>query len=568
MKLLIKNAKVVDGTGNPWFWSDVLVEDKEIKLVEPKLDVRADRTIDTEGLVLAPGFVDPHDHTDGSFIFHPDMESHVTQGITTEIMGLCGTSVFPDKETFLDSQARFYGTRVMAYSKQFSTSDYDWHSLTEYAKLLMSRRPAINAVSLIGLSCILWKAGYRPVSEADVRKLTAKEIAKMKELIKQGFEEGAPGLSSTRDYTPGQYLELDDWIEPLKLAAQYNLTWFPHTKYVCTPEGLREAVELARKTGVKLHIAHVNAAPNFAHGDVNPLYECLAIIDTARAQGLDVTFDVIQWMNYCYPRGSWIYQLRHFCKVYPDKPLKGTESIEEFRKAAENPAYREEAKNTIEKYVGRAANRYEFLFKEHLDSFILIKTGDERLEGKTLGQIAKGMSTNGRNLFYDISFGVSPILANCSPDTVLIWPLTSGHPNRENVLEASNHPLGMPSLDVPTMAVPVDQYYSPSTYGTFPYFYRNAIERGVRMEEAIRKMTSYPARVLRLTDRGIIRIGMKADMVIFDPVEFRPGNNLYDPTARALGLHYVIVNGRVVLDNGKLTEERPGEFLLRGRKGV
>jgi N-acyl-D-amino-acid deacylase len=454
---------------------------------------------------------------------------------------------------------------VLWYTKEYARSPYDWNSLTDYATLLRSREPAVNVVPLIGLAPIVWKAGYRPTKETDARKMTAQEMEKAKDLMRQGFEQGAFGLSSTRDYNPNQYVDPSDVVELLKVAAEYRRTWFPHTTHVCTPEGVKEGIEWALEAGVKLHIAHFNVIPNFYPGNTNTIYNCLGEIDTAREQGFDVTFDVMTWFNYCYPPGTLIHTLRHMCKVYPDTPLRGTESVEEFRKAGMDPDYRDKVKYTIEEYIHRAAIRYGFLHREHLDSVLLVNTGDERLEGKTLGQIAKERGENPKDLYYEIGFGVSPIL-NTSPDTVVIWPLTTSHPYEENVVQALSHRLATPSIDTPTYAVNAKEHFNSSTYGAFPRGFRLMVDHGIRMEESIRKMTSYPARILGLSDRGIIGEGMKADLLLIDPVEFGPGNNLINATEKAHGISYVMVNGRLVMDNGELTKERPGGVLLRKSK--
>ncbi len=566
MNVLIKNAKVVDGTGSPWFWSDVLVQDDEIKRIDRKIDdVRADRTIDAEGLVLTPGFVDVHAHNDGTIIFHPDMECDVTQGVTTDVLGLCGYSPYPDKENYMGHLTYNLARRVLWYRTAFARSEYDWNSLTDYVNLIMSRRPAINMVPQIGLSALIWKAGFRPTKETEARRMKPAEMAMVKQLLVQGFAEGGAGFSTTRDYTPNQYIDPEDVKEVLKVVAAHNRTWFPHTKDVCTPEGIKEGIEWAQETGVKLHIAHVNVLPNFAFRGVNTLHECLGLIGTARERGVDVTFDVMSWMNYCYPKGTLIFSLLHYSRVYPDKPLPGTESIEEFRKAAQSPDYREQVKYTVENYVHRAAIRYSYFFKDYLNSVMLFNTNDERLEGKTLGHIAAERGENAKDIYYDLSFEISPILKT-SPDTIVVWPLTTGHPFEENTAQATMHPFGVPSIDTPTHGCPPEEHFNSASYGAFPRCFEFMRNHSFPMEETIKKMTSYPARILGLTDRGVIQEGKKADLVIIDPEEFGPGNNLVNATERAHGISHVMVNGKLVMDNKKLTEERPGQVLLKGRK--
>ncbi len=562
MSILIKNGQVVDASGNPAFHGDVEVVDGKISRIERNLGDGADRVIDAAGLVVAPGFIDPHCHNDGPIIFHPDMENYIFQGVTTGVLGLCGTSPYPDRETYLDFLSKVYGGDVFWYSKEFAKSDYQWRDLNEYNALIMSRRPAVNMAPLIGLGCILWKAGYRATTELEARRLTPEEIKTTVALIRQGFDQGAVALSTSRDYFPDRYLHPGDYAEPLKVVAEYNRAFFPHTKYLATPVGLHEIFGIVRGTGVRVHISHINVCPNWGYGSVNHIQECLGIIDTARDEGIDVTYDVIQNMSYCYGPGSTLRQFRYFCREWADGRLEGLEPFSLFRENCQDAGYRAIVKELVIQNVGRAEQYLAGMFAEHLDKTILIKTGDPRTEGKTLGVIGKDMGVDPSDLFFDIGFEISPIINN-SPDTVVIWPFSAGHPNEENVVKATDHPLGMPSSDYPVMATPVDYFYSPSAYGTFPFYYRKAIDRGVPIETVIRKMTSSPAQAVGLKDRGVLREGMKADIAVFDAVEFRCGADYYHPTAKSPGLEYVLVNGGVVLDRGELTAERPGQVLLR-----
>lgn len=563
VNILIKNGKIVDGTGSPWFRSDIEIESGRISRIARRIDKKADRTIDASGLVVAPGFIDPHCHNEGPIIFHPEMENDITQGTTTQVFGMCGTSPFPDKATYLDFLSKVYGGDVFWYSKMFAKSTFDWHSLTGFCDLVKDRRPAINVVPFIGLGTMLWKAGYKVTTEAESRKPTREEIAKTKELMRQGFEQGAVGLTTSRDYFPDRYLAAGDYVEPLKVVSEYGRVFMAHTRFLATVDGLREAVRIVQKAGVKFHVSHLNVCPNMSHEDVNRLAECLAIVDTAREEGLDITFDVIQNTSYCYGPGSLIRQLRYFCREWAPEQMEGVESFEKFCKAVASPDYRQKVRDIVVNYAGRAEQYLSGFFARHLDSTILIKTAAPELEGKTLGQIARKQGGDPRDLFFDIAFGLSPIVAE-SPNLVVIWPFTAGHPNDENVVKATNHPAGMPSSDFPVLATKVEYFYSPTAYGTMPFYYRKAIEYGVRMEEAIRKMTSLPAQVLGLKERGMLREGMKADIVVFDPAELRAAADYYNPTAKAEGIRYVLVNGRVCLDSGPLTNERPGEILYWG----
>jgi len=557
--ILIKNGKIIDGTGNPWFYGDIGIKDGTIKLIDRKLKVDADRIIDADGLVVAPGFVDSHCHSDGSVVFHPEMEAAISQGITTQTLGLCGTSPYPDKQTYIDLCSNVYGANILWYHKEFAKTNYDWNSLTDYSRLVMERRPAINVVPLIGLGTIMWKAGYQVAAAKDARRITDDEVNKAKELTEQGMMQGAVGLSSAFDYVPERYVDTNDLVPILKVVADYNGAWFPHTRGLATTDGVREGIELAKKAGVALHIAHVNPIPSIQYGDADPLPECLGLVDRARREGMDITFDVIQMGNYVYPHESLKYSWRYFCRMYPARPPEGVESFEQFFKNLEKPEYRDEVRRLVVKHVGEAERYLGPLFQYHLGDVMLIRTGDESLDNKTLGQIGKERGIDPADLFFDISFGISPLVPKGSKAAIII-PEDSEH---TMVVEATNHPLAMPSTDFSVFDAPLDYFWSPAAYASFPYYFRSAINHGVKMEEAVRKMTSFPAQSLGLPDRGILKEGLKADIVILNPSEFRNAADYNNPIAKAPGMINVIVNGKLVQDNGVLTLERPGQVILK-----
>ncbi len=220
MNVLIKNGRIVDGTGNPWYYGDIEVVDGKINRMARKLRTDADRTIDAEGLVATPGFVDTHCHVDGYCLICPDMAPYVFQGITTQTLGLCGHSVFPDKQTFLEVTSTSLGATF--YRNQVIESGYDWHSLTEYRQLVRSIGITIDVIPFIGHGNIQWKAGVRTLKARDVRKPTPQELEEMKRLTRQGMEEGAFGLSEGMDQPPNRYAEEDEIIELAKIAAEYN----------------------------------------------------------------------------------------------------------------------------------------------------------------------------------------------------------------------------------------------------------------------------------------------------------------------------------------------------------
>lgn len=221
MNILIKDGRIIDGTGNPWFYGDIEIEDGKIKRIARKLHGKADRTIDAGGLIVTPGFIDTHCHTDGYILSYPEMAPYVMQGITTECLGHDGYSPFPDKESYVEHTAASPWASLW-YSDEVRQSKYDWGSLNEFRRLVNEIGLGTDIVPLIGYGTIGWKAGYRSLKAADARRLTAKEIQEMKVLARKGMEEGAFGLSQSMDYAPQSHAHPDELIELAKIAADYN----------------------------------------------------------------------------------------------------------------------------------------------------------------------------------------------------------------------------------------------------------------------------------------------------------------------------------------------------------
>jgi N-acyl-D-amino-acid deacylase len=559
MKLLIRNGKIIDGTGNPWFLGDIEIEGDEIKQIARKLNVTADRTIDAEGMVVSPGFMDPHAHRDGLVLIHPDMEGDITQGITTGTLGLCGVSPFPDKETYLDHLSHWWGGAGLWWTREVAKSPLNWHSLKEYASVVTSQGISINVVPFLGFTDILWKAGFQVKQSSEIRKITPAEMEKVKELTRQGMEEGSPGFTSSFDYYCSRYVEDEDYVEPLKIVAEYNGVFMPHTYMVATPDGVKRAIAIAQKAGVQLHVSHMHHSPSTFYGNTDTTPECIGIVERARTEGKDITFDIIQNPGWAWPARLGPRMWRSLIRMYSGEPVEGTESLDSFIQHLQDPEYRKATKKRFVHCICQSAPYWDPFFKEHYNDAFVIRTGDAHLENMTLGEISRETGIEPLDIYFDACVGAGNIFPKGS-DPLFIWH-TIGKP--EIIVEATNHPLGMPSIDLPTIATPKEEQPNPFAYGAFPKYFVSALAQGTRIEDTIRKMSSYPAQMMGIYDRGILRRGMKADIVILDPKRFRsPADNL-NPVAKSLGLYYVIVNGKIVLENGKLTQERPGQVLLR-----
>lgn len=557
MNILIKNGRIIDGTGNPWYYGEVEIEDGKIKRMARKLGGKAGRVIDADGLIVTPGFIDTHCHTDGYCLSYPEMAPYVLQGITTETLGHDGYSPFPDKQSYVEHAASSPWASLW-YADEVRKSEHDWHSLTEYRQLISEIGLGIDIAPLIGYGTIGWKAGYRVIKAADVRRPTAKEFEEMKRLTRKGMEEGAFGLSQSMDYPPQRYAEAAELIELAKIAAEYNGVFAIHTRNIALPDGLREAGEVAKKAGVKLRIVHIGRRRTYLPlpGITNTLPENLGILERMRSEGMDVTADVMQTVDFGAAAELFKYTFFNVCMDYAPQPPEGVKTFDQFQEKLKTPKFREEVKQTVIKYIGDACRYYKDIYERNLGvHYLLINTGDEELEGKALGIIAQEKGLNAQDLFFDIAFGTSPLIAKGAKPSLIY----SGELH-EDIKKASAHWLSMPSTDmVPRPNPDLVPWYAP--YITMPRFFRDSIDSGIRMEEAIRKMTSFPAQSWGLYDRGLLRPGMKADIVILDPEEYRPLADFWHPSRKPAGVSYVLVNGKLVMDQGVLTKERPGKIL-------
>ncbi len=556
MNILVKNGRIVDGTGNPWFFGDIEIEDGKIKQIARKLAVKADRTIDAEGLVVSPGFIDPHCHVDGYCLIHPDMAPYVYQGITTETLGLCGYSPFPDKQTYLEHAGSTpWGT--LWWVDEVAKSGYDWNSLTDYRNLAVRIGISIDIAPFIGHGSIGWKAGIRTLKRVAVRKTTATEMDEMRRLTRQGMEEGAFGLSEAMDYAPNMYTDADEIVELAKIVAEYNGILAIHTENVGMPEGIRDAIEIARRAGMQLRIVHIGRRQGYLSGDTNTLPENLALLDRARGEGMDITADVLQTVDFGLSADAFKRSFFFICTRYATEAPKGMESFEGYLEKLKQPDFREEVKQTVIKYAGDSSRYFKQIYEEHMGIYTLINTGNDELEGKTLGKIAKMKGLHPRDIFFDVVFGTSPLLAEGVRPTIIM-----SMESKADIKKASWHWLTTPSMDMtPRQEPQITPWYG--AYITMPRFFRDAVDSGIRMEEAVRKMTSFPAQSWGLYDRGLLRTGMKANVVIFDPDEYRPMADWYNLTALTEGVNTVMVDGKIVLDQGELTKERPGVILTR-----
>ena len=521
LDLLIKNGLVVDGTGNPGFYGSVGVEGETVHVLRGDLtSVEASRVIDGSGLVIAPGFIDMHAHSGLVILAEPLHEPKVRQGVTTELIGIDGNSYAPfaSHEDFL------------RFVKINSGLDGDpplpgrWSTIPEYLSMF-DNKVAVNIAYIIGNSPLRIAAvGW------DDRPATTPQIENMKAMLREGMEEGAFGISTGLDYPPGSYANTAELVDLSSAAGRLGGIYHTHVRNGLGDgflDPFREAIDIGRRGGIPCHLTHLYqrvTAPGGAR-------RILDLVEDARSEGLDVTFD-------SYP---YIYSSTRLLIVIPQWAQDG--GPERLEEVLRSPDGRERLKREVQPRGLSWDDMWLTYFKH---------ARNQQYEGRSVAEIAEIMGKDEVDAICDL-------LLDEDLQTSYIAP----GPNGYTLPDFVRHPLSMVGSD----ALLIGDYPSPRTYGTFPVILSEYVreERSLSLENAVRKMTSFPAQRLGLPDRGILRDGMKADVVVFDPRTVKAPATRVEPKQFPIGVEYVIVNGRVVVDQGQHTGVLAGRSLKRGR---
>ncbi|MEV5964946.1 D-aminoacylase [Kribbella sp. NPDC051952] len=523
--LLITGAVVLDGSGAPGVRADVVVDAGRIVAVGNDLPT-ARRTIDADGLALSPGFIDMHAHSDLQILANPDHTAKVSQGVTLEVLGQDGLSFAP-----IDDPTRTAVRRQIAgWNGEPDDFDFSWSTVAGYLDRL-DQGIACNAAYLVPqgtLRMMIVGTSHRPATRA--------ELDEMKRLLAEGLEQGAVGMSSGLTYTPGMFATTDELVELCEVVAQYGGYYGPHQRSY--GEGALDAygemVEVARRSGCALHLTHavMNFGPNRGRGA-----ELVAMIDKALAAGIDVTTD-----TYPYLPGATT-----LAAILPSWTAEGGPDALVAR--LRDPAARE-----------RITYEMENLGSDGCHGCVIewdtIEIGGVRHDavagavGKTIAALASESGQAPADVFFDL-------LIRDDLATSILQHV--GH--EENVQTIMRHRSHTGGSD----AILVGGKPHPRSWGTFPrYLARYVRELGVLdLADCIHHLTGRPAGRLRLTDRGLVRPGYVADLVLFDPATVRDTATFEEPRQQAIGIPYVFVNGTPVIDDGHRTDALPGHAIRR-----
>ena len=522
--VLLTDARVIDGTGGPPVNADIGLRGDRIIAVGALADREAARTIDAAGRVVAPGFVDMMGQASLVLITDPpSAESKLRQGITTYLSGE-GGSPAPQSDATLSNPPVIDGDTLR------------WRRYSEYFAILERYGIPINVVHDVGLTQVRRVV----LGDEDVAP-TPEQLEQMKSLVREGMEDGAVGVSTSLIYPPAIYASTDELVALSAVAGEYGGVYFTHMRNEshAVLEAIREAITIGEGAGVPVHIYHLKAA-----GQRNwPLMDqALALIDSVRTAGMDVTADIYPYVRNGIGLGSFLHP-RHYAR--------GTGA---FLATLGDPDLRARLREEVET-DSEWENWYQHVGMDWNNVLIVSAPDavDPNVVNRSVAEAAEVLGTDPWNAFFDLvqAGGVS------------VNPLSMNEEQKWAALRA-------PFVMIDTDASPVNPASvsgtHPRAFGAFPRVIAKYVrEDGViSLEEAVRRMTSLAARRLGFQDRGTVEPGMVADLVVFDPARLRDRADFgTDATLQSEGVDYLFVNGELVIDDGELTDARPGRLLRR-----
>jgi N-acyl-D-aspartate/D-glutamate deacylase len=527
--LIIMNGRIVDGTGNPWFYGDVAIRGDRIVKVGPVKFARAIRRIDVQGMIVAPGFIDMLGQSELNLLIDPRAESKVFQGITTEVTGE-GGSPAPLNDYILKELDPFL--------KHFKITA-DWRTLGEYFARLERSHSAINLATYVGATQV-----RQHVLNDENRPPTPVELEQMKKLVAQAMEDGAVGISTSLVYAPAFYAKTEELIELAKVASRYGGVYASHMRNESNSimSALDEAIRIGTEANIPVEIFHLKMAgkPNWGK-----MRDVIAKIEGARFAGLDITAD-----QYPYVAGATSLG----AAVPPWSHEGGTAKFVERLK---DPSTREKLKQEMR----APSNNWEnFYLGAGGGEGILVSSVLNRdlakFEGKRINEVAKMM---GKQDEIDALFDL--LIADNAQTGMIVFLMSE-----DDVKLALRQPWVSVGVDHGAVALngPLAEGKAhPRGYGSFPRILRRYVwdEHVITLEDAIRKMTSLAANRVHLADRGLLKPGFFADVVVFNQQELRDVATFEDPNKLSIGMKYVLVNGVPVIFNGQQTNALPGRPL-------
>ncbi len=519
---ILRGGAVVDGTGSSAFQSDVAIKDGKIVDIAVGLEGAANRIVDVTGLAVAPGFIDMHSHSDTSFLLDDRCESKIYQGVTTELAGQCGSTIYPCPKDRMDNIRNFAGSVL---------TDFASDSFRIFMDNVQTRgkKMSTNLISLIGHGAI--RCGVMGFED---RKATPEELKEMQELLHSDMQAGAWGLSLGLGYAPGVSSDQEELNALGEVVAMYDgiITSHMRDQGSDTPTSLEEMYEINRKTGAHIHIAHfkVSETENFGRAP-----EFVQNVAAARESGINVTTDL-----YPYTAAS-----SGITNSFPRWSIQGGTLM-----AVER--LKSEERRRIIDFLENA-----FQTKSDGESLYIVTTEGRYpvADGKNIWELSRELDLSMAETISKVTIETN---ARC---TCISFCMSEG--DVDYMLAQKNYAIGSDGRGLPLAADETKGKPHPRNFGTFPRFLRWAREKGISLEESVYRMTGLSADILGLTDRGTLKIGLVADITVFDPVNVTDKATYTNPFQKPEGIKHVFINGHPALLYGQQTDRRLGQFILK-----
>ncbi len=528
--VVIRNGHIVDGTGSPWYAADLGIRDGRVAAIGDLSGASAKRTIDARGMVVAPGFIDMLGQSELTILVDPHLPSKIYQGITTEITGE-GDSVAPQTDATIQADR-------VSYEHYHITPD--WRTLDQYFQRLEKQGMGINLATYVGATQVRRVV----LGDADVQPTPA-QLEHMGALVDRAMQQGAMGVSSSLEYAPAPYASTEELIALAKEAAKYGGIYATHMRSEGDGEmaSIEETIRIGREAHIPVEIWHLKTAGKRNWGKMP---EVVAKIDAARAAGVDINAD-----TYAYT--AWFNSLSAFI---PPWAHDGGDA--KLIARLKDPATRARIRKDMLAASTKWDNEWDEIPGPQAVLIGVVQNPELLpLQGKTLAEVAKLWKEDPIDALCDLlikdhAFTGVAVFGMSEPDVVLAlqqpWVAVDND-------SSGTAPTGLLGQEHP----------HPRAYATFPRILRKYVreEHKLSLPDAIRKFSALPAQRMHLTNRGVLKKGMWADVVVFDPATIRDVATFENPNQLSQGMEYVLVNGVPVIDGGKMTNALPGK-VLRG----